>query len=137
LTCATAATKARRRSARSAGRPGPASGSLPAARSAGAAGPVLPGPASGAGAIVQSRRNGPPDRSAPAATSMSAATQPSAQDAERYGRWSVATSWEGRSAARAPDLQGWTTPAANADGEERSTAAGAVSAVSWLSVLTP
>jgi len=132
LTCATAAIKARRRSARSAGRPGPASGSLPAARSAAAAGPVLPGPASGAGAIVQSRRNGPPDRSAPAATSMSAATQPSA-----YGRRSVAMSWEGRSAARAPELQGWTTPAANADGEERSTAAGAVSAVSWLSVLTP
>ncbi len=137
LTCATAATKAHRRSARSAGRPGPASRSLPAARSAGAAGAVLPGPASGAGVIAQSRRNGPPDRSTPAATSMSAATQPSAQDAERYVRWSVATSWEGRSAARAPEVRGWTTPAVSADGEERSTAGGAASAASWLSVLTP
>ena len=82
LTCATAATKARRRSARSAGKPGPASGSPPAARSAAAAGPVLPGPASGAGATAPSRRNGPPGRSAPAATSTSAATPPSAQAAE-------------------------------------------------------
>lgn len=83
---------------------------------------VLPGPATGAGAIAQSRRNGPSDRSVPAATSMSAATQPSAQDAERYVRWLVATPWEGRSAARAPEFRGWTTPAVSADGEERSTA---------------
>jgi hypothetical protein len=83
---ATAATKARRRSARSAGKPGPASGSPQAARSAAAAGPALPGPASDAGATARSRRNGPPDQSAPAATSMSAATPPSAQAAERYGR---------------------------------------------------
>ena len=37
----------------------------------------------------------------------------------------------------APDHRGWTTPAANAVGEERSTAAGAASAASWLSAPTP
>ena len=74
------------RSARSAGKPGRASGSPRAARSAAPAGPALPGRASGAGATARSRRNGPPGRSAPAATSVSAATLPSAQAAGWCGR---------------------------------------------------
>jgi len=78
-------TKARWRSARSAGKPGPATGSPPAARSAATAGPDLPGHASGVGATVPSRRNGPSDRPASAAMSMSAATLVNAQAAERYG----------------------------------------------------
>ncbi|MGO9164529.1 MAG: Fic family protein, partial [Streptosporangiaceae bacterium] len=61
-TCATAATRALWRSARSAGKPGPASGSPRAARSAATAGLALPGHASGADAPARSRRNGPPDR---------------------------------------------------------------------------
>jgi hypothetical protein len=56
------------------------------ARSAGVAGPALPGPASGAGATVPSRRNGPPDRSVSGATSMSAATLANARAAGRRGR---------------------------------------------------
>jgi hypothetical protein len=59
LTCATAAIRGRRRSARPAGKPGRASGSPRAARSAAAAGPVLPGGASGAGATGRSRPSGP------------------------------------------------------------------------------
>jgi hypothetical protein len=79
--CATAATKVRWRSARRAGKPGPASGYPRAARSAAAAAAALPGRVSGAGATARSRRNGPPGRSVPAATSMSVGIPPSARAA--------------------------------------------------------
>ena len=72
-----------------------------------------------------------------AVMSVSAAALPSAQAAGWCGRWSVATSREGRSAARAPGLPGWTTRASSAAREGRYTAAGAVSAASWPNAPRP
>jgi hypothetical protein len=128
LTYATAATRARPLSARSAGRPGPASGSVLAVPSVTSAVSGRPGNVPGADATALCRRNGRPAPSAPAAMSTFAGIPHRAPAARRCGPSSARMIEAGQCAVPASARPAWTTPAGNAAVAGRSTATGGASA---------
>lgn len=113
-TCAIAVTRACQLSARSAGKPGPAIGSVQATLSADRAGSGRCGDASDADATAQSRRNGQLGRHASAATSTFAGIRPRASAARPSGRSSAEMITAGRCVVPALVLPALTTPAGNA-----------------------